>query len=587
MKKYIAAIMALLFVLSPVSARAAASFTLALSVDEVQRGGEIQLSGTVTNNAKDVVVKIIRPNQTTFYINAITPVQGSYTAKVTIPDDKDFAPFGLYQVVAGSDNLTETKTFKVIDPNGGGTDPGNPTDPTDPGNPTDPTDPGNPTDPTDPGNPTDPTNPGNPTDPTNPGNPSNPGDTQPDDSGSGSSPTDPTTIPTNAGKTADGIVQPEKSTNGRYLLGSETLNQAIQQAKDSVTVQLPAATGDEGTALEFPAKSLQDLKDKNLDLILTYENSTVRFPANAISASGEQQSRIRIDLNTALTSDAKNLLNQSLQSNPDYKSTGVILSVEIKLITGDNAVEIHHLDKPAVVTMKLTEEQEKAIRSDLAGVYHVDGAAVEYVGGTVSKGTFTFTAEHFSYYTILEYNKMFADLAGHWAAKSVQSLTAKHIVEGVDEQHYEPNRSITRAEFVTLLMRALKWSGHTTPQAGSNPFSDVAANAYYTEQVIGAASLGIVSGYNGAFRPNDIITREEAVVALVQAAKYFNVVGSNKAEPAFADTNDISSWAAAAVKQAWSKGLIEGDGARFNPKSSVTRAEVAVMITRLLPNGSL
>nr|WP_246239715.1 S-layer homology domain-containing protein [Paenibacillus anseongense] len=237
--------------------------------------------------------------------------------------------------------------------------------------------------------------------------------------------------------------------------------------------------------------------------------------------------------------------------------------------------------------MALTEEQEKAIRSDLAGVYHVNGTNVEYVGGTVSKGTFTFTAEHFSYYTILEYNKTFADLAGHWAAKSVQSLAAKQIVEGVDEQHYEPNRSITRAEFVTLLMRTLKWSGHTTPQAGSNPFSDVAANAYYTEQVTGAASLGIVSGYNGAFRPNDIITREEAVVALVQTAKYFNVVGANKAEPAFADTNDISSWAAAAVNQAWSKGLIEGDGARFNPKSSVTRAEVAVMITRLLPNGSL
>ncbi|MZQ85808.1 hypothetical protein GQF01_27255 [Paenibacillus sp. 5J-6] len=535
MKKYIAAIMALLFVLSPVSAHAAASFTLALSVNEVLRGGEIELSGTVANNTKDVVVKIIRPNQTMFYLNTITPAEGSYSTKVTIPDDEGFAPFGLYQVVVGSDNLTKVNMFRVINPNGEVTDPD---------------------------------------DNNHPGN-------------VGTTPPDPNTIPTNAGKTVDGIVQPEKSSDGRYVLGSETLNQAIQQAKDAVTVQLPAATGDAGSALEFPAKSLQDLKDKNLDLILTYGNSTVRFPANAISATSEQQSRIRIDLNTALTTDAKNLLNQSLQSNPDYKSTGVILSVVIQMITGDNTVEIHHLDKPAVVTMKLTEEQEKAMTSDLAGVYHVNGTNVEYVGGTVSKGTFTFTAEHFSYYTILEYNKTFADLAGHWAAKSVQSLTAKHIVEGVDPQHYEPNRSITRAEFVTLLMRALKWSGHASTQAATNPFSDVAASAYYSEQVIGAASLGIVSGYNGAFRPNDIITREEAVVALVQAAKYFSLTESTKADPSFADTNEISSWAAASVHQAWSKGLIEGDGAHFNPKSSVTRAEVAVMITRLLPNGSL
>nr|WP_229522449.1 S-layer homology domain-containing protein [Paenibacillus monticola] len=237
--------------------------------------------------------------------------------------------------------------------------------------------------------------------------------------------------------------------------------------------------------------------------------------------------------------------------------------------------------------MKLTEEQAKLLSADLAGVYYADGNKVEYVGGTLNSGTFTFTAEHFSYYTILEFNKTFIDLAGHWAEESVKSLAAKHIVSGVDEQHYEPNRSITRAEFTTMLMRTIGWTGKVSTEAAVNPFSDVAANQYYTEQVAEAASLNIVSGYDGAFRPADKITREEAVVALVRAVQYFNLTESGQGEPSFSDGKEIATWATASVNKAWSQGLIQGDGTHFNPQKMLTRAEVAAMINRLLPNVSL
>ncbi|MBW7454702.1 S-layer homology domain-containing protein, partial [Paenibacillus sepulcri] len=390
-----------------------------------------------------------------------------------------------------------------------------------------------------------------------------------------------------AGTAAGSTVQPVLDKDGRYVVGSDTMTKAIQQAADSVTIQLPASAGEAGSALEFPARSLQDLKDKNLDLIVISGNRTVRFPAGSIAASNELLSRVRIVLNTVETDEAKNMIKQSLQSNPDYTSTGAVISVEIEVISGGKVVDIHDLDKPAVVTMKLTDEQAKSISSDLAGVYYVNGDQAEYVGGTLSSGMFTFTAEHFSYYTILEYNKIFLDLAGHWAEQAVKSLTAKHIVNGVDEHHYEPNRSITRAEFATMIMREIEWTGKVTVKAEANPFTDVAANQYYSEPIANAASLGIVEGYGGAFRPDAKITRQEAVVALVRAAKYFDLAGSDKGKPSFTDVNGIAAWAAASVNEAWSKGLIQGDGSHFNPRKSVTRAEVAVMINRLLPNGSL
>ncbi|MFE5321690.1 S-layer homology domain-containing protein [Paenibacillus sp. NPDC056579] len=576
MKKYAVALLALFIMLSSLSAHAApASFTLNLSGKEVQRGGEIILSGTVTSDDSDVVVKIVRPNQTIFYLDSITPSMGSYSTKVTIPNHEDFAPYGEYKVVAGNKSQSESKAFTIVDLNGGGsTDPGNGGG-TDPGN----------------GGGTDPGNGGG----AGPGNGG--GSDSGSDGGDSSSPStggsvtipepDTGSIPVNAGKTADGIVQPESSGDGRYVFGSGTLVQAMSQATGAVTIQLPADASLSVQALEFPAKSLQELKDKSLDFIIQSGNNTLRFPAGSLTSTADSQSRIRIELNAAWTEEAKQVLSRSLKNQADYASTGVILSVVIKLITGDSTVEIHTLDKPAVVAIQLTPAQEQAISSDLAGVYYVNGHQAEYVGGTIRQGIFTFTAAHFSYYTILEYNKMFADVAGHWAEPAVRSLTAKHIVDGVDDLHYELGRGITRAEFVTMLMRALKWNDTASPVAAANPFSDVAPNEYYSTPVAEAASLGIVSGYNGAFRPNDKITREEAVIALVQAAPYFQLTATVKLAPDFADWNEVAAWAEAAVSEAWAKGLIEGDGLRFHPKQSVTRAEVAVMIHRLLPKASL
>ncbi|SDX06053.1 S-layer homology domain-containing protein [Paenibacillus sp. CF384] len=533
MKTYLAAILALFFILSPVSVYAAASFVLNVSAKEVLRGDEITLSGT---SSKDVVVKIVRPNESVFYMDVIEPVSGNYSMTITIPESEDSAPWGTYKVVASSGSNTLNAIFRVVEKLGAGDD-----------------------------------------------TPQNGGG----DGGTVTKPTDPIAIPPGAGSSSGTVIHPEVTKNGSYIVGSDTLASVIDQAKDAITIELPKSTGTPGTSLEFPAQSLKALKDKGLDIIIVSDNSKIRFPAGSIAASNGEDEHIRIVVNTLLTDEAQTIIKGTLASNPDYVSTGVVLSVTIQLVSFGSIVDVHNLDSPASVTMELTKEQEKLLASNLAGVYYVNGTKVEYVGGKVSNGMFTFKANHFSLYTILEFNKQFADLAGHWAEKSVKSLTAKHIVNGVDEHHYAPTRNITRAEYATMIMRAIDWTGSTSAAAGANSFKDVAVGQYYTEAVTQAASLGIVSGYDGMFRPNDKITREEAIIALVHATKYFKFASTGKGAPAFSDAKSISAWAASAVNDAWKLGLIEGDGKQFNPKKPLTRAEVAVMINRLLPNGSL
>ncbi|WP_044477943.1 S-layer homology domain-containing protein [Paenibacillus antibioticophila] len=543
MRKYLAAMLALVIMLMPASVFAAASFTLDLSVKEVQRGGQLTLSGEVADESDDVVVKIVSPNQTILYIDVIPAASGAYSQTVTIPQTEDLAPAGQYTVVAGNGGLTASGTF-TIPAKGSGTSP-------------------------------------------TPSPAPSPAPTAP--ANNNSSPViDSDEIPPDAGQANGAKLQPELAKDGRYLVGRDVLAEAARQANGSVTIELPAAASESGAALEFPAKSLTELSDQGTDLIIVSGNRTVRFPAGALSLAADSSARIHIVVQAAWNNEAKAWVEQSLKNQSDYAATGVVLSVVIQLISGDSIQEIHQLDKPAVVTIALTSEQAQLISADLAGVYYADGASVEYVPGVLKNGQFTFSADHFSYYTILQYSKTFLDLVGHWAEASVKSLAAKQIVNGVDNNHYAPGRSITRAEFVALIMRALDHSGsQPTGQAAAGGFTDVPAGRYYTENVAEAAALGIITGYEGKFRPNDQITREEAVVALNRAADYFHLTASGQGQPAFTDAGSISDWAKEAVETAWSHGLIQGDGKKFNPGQAVTRAEVAVMVERLLKSSSL
>lgn len=563
MKKVVAAIMALLFLCSPAAVFAAEPFSLHLSGKEAERGGSITLSGKTPGLSDKVVVKVVSPVQTVFYIDVLTASGGAYSQRLSIPASTVLAPSGTYTVVAGSGGTTLTGTFTVP----GGEAPGNP----DPGTPT-------PAPVTPTPAPVTPT----PTPTPSPGTPGNPGA-----GGSGSGQTSPAApIPAGAGEASGARIKPESSSNGSYQVGADTLMQAMQQAAGQVTIELPAAAGEAGLVLELPVKSLDVLNTGNTGLVLTDGSRTVSFPAGALKLSGHDGTRLVITLKASWNAEAKSLVTRSVGSNAAYLPTGVVLSLVLQLVNGSSVIEIHQLAKPADVSLKLTEAQKAAVKSKLAGIYYVNGSSAEYMPGSVADGTVTFRAEHFSTYALLEYDKNFADMSGHWAESAVKSLSAKHLVNGVDAEHYEPARGITRAEFVALLMRAVERTGSVTSTLASAPFSDVPSSSYYAQQAAEAAAMGIMNGYDGAFRPGDRITREEAAVALVNAAKHFSLTSGSLASPAYIDAKEISSWAAASIAEAGKNGLMQGDGSRFQPKKQVTRAEVAVMMNRLVQSGS-
>jgi len=166
----------------------------------------------------------------------------------------------------------------------------------------------------------------------------------------------------------------------------------------------------------------------------------------------------------------------------------------------------------------------------------------------------------------------FVDVYGHWAEDYITGLSQKELISGMSESRFEPNGVVTRAEFLTMLVRA---SG-IAPATYSGGFGDVYADDWFAGYVSAAMNAGIVSGES--FRPNDQITREEMCKMLVA---FYGADKISASDMPFTDTmlcNDKET-----VSKAFALGFISGyDDGTFKPQKNMSRAEASVVVTKYL-----
>ncbi|MFB9330040.1 InlB B-repeat-containing protein [Paenibacillus aurantiacus] len=265
------------------------------------------------------------------------------------------------------------------------------------------------------------------------------------------------------------------------------------------------------------------------------------------------------------------------------EAAGAVYDITIKLKHNNQVTDISQVSGGVEVALPYNKEADQ----ELLGIYYYNEAAKqwEYVGGRVdaSKNTVTVALEHLSTYAVLAYTKSFTDVpSNHWAARTVQVLAAKHIINGTTDTLFTPNGPTTRAEFTSLLVRALG----LTKAASTVPFDDVQAGQWYANEVALAYEAGIVTGVSEhKFDPNAIITREQMAVLLVRAYAYKNsaITAMGQETTDLKDGSSISSWAVDGVNKAIAAGLLQGKGnGNFDPASEASRAETAQAILNLI-----
>ncbi len=178
----------------------------------------------------------------------------------------------------------------------------------------------------------------------------------------------------------------------------------------------------------------------------------------------------------------------------------------------------------------------------------------------------------------------FKDVSGHWAEQAVGAVVEKKLFNGTSEDTFSPDASMNRGMFVTVLGRFAENLGFTV--SGTSTFSDVSDDAYYAKYVAWGASNNIVKGVSETeFAPGADVTREQMCTLFVRFLEYVKYPMPTVGELSFVDANQISDWAADAVKSAVALGLIQGistdEGMSFDPAGNATRAQVATVFLRL------
>lgn len=169
---------------------------------------------------------------------------------------------------------------------------------------------------------------------------------------------------------------------------------------------------------------------------------------------------------------------------------------------------------------------------------------------------------------------MAADYDNHWAKEAITKWSDYGVVAGYGDGVFKPNAQVTRAELAIFISRVFGLEA----TEGATSFADVAADAWYAQDVAKVSAAGIMQGAEGKFSPNGFATRQEVAVTLVNA---FRLTGSGELN--FKDQDEIAAWAKEAVTALATNGYAKGQADnKFAPKSNITRAEVVQLLDNIV-----
>lgn len=204
----------------------------------------------------------------------------------------------------------------------------------------------------------------------------------------------------------------------------------------------------------------------------------------------------------------------------------------------------------------------KPTGSMVAVIVHPDGTEEIVKGSIVTETGIALRAEGDVRLKIIDNAKRFNDMADHWAKDAVEFASSRELFNGVGNDAFGPDRSMTRGMVSTVLARL----------AGADT---AGGETWYAKGTVWAVENGISDGT----APEQPVTREQLAAMLYRYAGSPAVSG----ELGFDDADSISAWARDAVRWCVDNGILNGVGGnRMTPQDLARRGQVAAMLMRFL-----
>lgn len=272
-------------------------------------------------------------------------------------------------------------------------------------------------------------------------------------------------------------------------------------------------------------------------------------------------STVRLGIRSVQNTELKEDLRKKIGSRP---------IVELSAESGGEKIAWNNPNAPVYVEISYTPSQEELKDYEHIVVWYIDeqGQTTPVPSGRYNPaiGKITFTTTHFSSYAVNFVKKTFDDIQKYsWAKNQIEVMASKGIINGTSATTFSPQRNITRADFMVLLVKTL-W---LTAEIDSN-YIDVKPTDYYYEAVGIAKKLGITSGTGGnCFSPNAQITRQDMMVLVENALKMekkISITGTVADLNSFTDVSKISAYAVEGAATLVKEGIIHGtDSNMINP----------------------
>ncbi len=260
-------------------------------------------------------------------------------------------------------------------------------------------------------------------------------------------------------------------------------------------------------------------------------------------------------------------------SRPVFDFTLMASDTQISNLNGKATVSVPY-------TLQAGENPETVV------IYYIDDSgALNTVRGRYNPATSSvnFTVTHFSIYAIGYNEVIFDDVsAGDWYYDAVTFCSARKITTGTGNDRVSPNVTLTRGQFLVMLMRAYDIKADET---STDNFND-AGDTYYTGYLSVAKRLKITNGVgNNLYAPESKITRQDMFTLLYRA---LDVLGelpevnsiSNLSD--FSDADDVSDYANEAIEALVASKIISGSDGKLDPLGNSTRAQMAQLLYKLL-----
>ncbi len=385
-------------------------------------------------------------------------------------------------------------------------------------------------------------------------------------------------------------------------LDEKKLDDKLAAEGQGAVVTIPVNAKSDIVIGELNGRMIKNMENKQAVLEIKTDTATYTIPAlqiniDAISAQVGQSvalQDIKVQVEIAATPAGMAEVVENAAAKGTFSIVVPPLDFRVTAVHGDQTVDVSKFNvyverriavpdgvDPNRITTGVVVDPDGTVRHVPTKVVLIDGRYYAQVNSLTN-----------STYSIVWHPLEFGDAAKHWAKDAVNDMGSRMVIEGTGGGLFSPDRDITRAEFTAILVRGLGLK----PEASSAPFSDVEATEWYAGTIQTAYAYRLIDGYaDGSFRPNEKITREQAMTILAKAmeatglkAKLGAVQSADATLDPFVDAANVSAWARSGVAASVQAGIVTGrDEGKLAPKAYITRAEVAVTIQRLLQRSGL